>query len=174
MVMIRNKLNSIACFILLVAAIFSVTSCKHADEKLTTQDSLTVTQNVQQLTTSISHDLEVKGPASWLEYFDNSPQFFMAADGQLSFTDYHSAKTFIQDTLIRNMHKILLKWSDMRIDPLTPTSATIGSIFHEDITLATGQTLPFDGYFTGTAILTSKGWKLRNAHWSMKRPQTGK
>ena len=157
-------------YLLLLAAILSFPSCKHGKQQLSSADSLEVTNSVTQLAAAISRDLAAKGPSSWLDHFENSPQFFMASDGQLSFHDYQSAKLFIQDTLIKNINKITLRWSNMRIDPLTTHIAVIGSNFHEGITFASGQTLPFDGYFTGTADLTPDGWKLRNAHWSIKKP----
>jgi hypothetical protein len=165
-----NGLHYPLSLVLLVFALWLTTSCKCHKHSLSPADSIAVIDSVKQLTSNISRDLATKGPASWLNYFQNSPQFFMAADGQLSFHDYNSAKAFIHDTLIKNMHKIVLKWSNMRVDVLTRSIAAIGGDFHEDITLANGQTLPFDGYFSGTAVATSGGWKLRNAHWSMKKP----
>jgi hypothetical protein len=145
-------------------------ACKSDKHPLTAQDSIAVTDSVKLLVNNISQNLGIKGPVIWLDYFDNSPQFFMAADGQLSFTNYQSAKAFIRDTLVKNMSKIMLKWNGLRVDPLTRQFAAIGSNFHEDITLTNRQVLSFDGYFTGIAILTPQGWKLKNAHWSMKKP----
>jgi len=165
-----NGLHYPLSIVLLVFALWLTTSCKCHKHSLSAADSIAITDSVKQLTANISRDLAAKGPASWLNYFQNSPQFFMAADGQLSFRDYNSAKAFIQDTLIKNMHKIVLKWSNTRIDVLSRRIASIGCDFHEDITLANEQTLPFDGYFSGTAVATPQGWKLRNAHWSMKKP----
>jgi hypothetical protein len=165
-----NGLHYHSLLVLLVFALWLNTACKYHKHVLSAADSIAVSDSVKQLTANISHDLASRGPVVWLNYFQNSPQFFMAADGQLSFRDYHSAEAFIRDTLIKNMHKIELKWSNMRVDVLTRSIAAIGGDFHEDITLANGQTLPFDGYFSGTAVATSGGWKLRNAHWSMKKP----
>jgi hypothetical protein len=120
------------------------------------------------MTANIARDISAKGPIAWLGYFDNSPEFFMANDGQLAFRNYQSAQTFIKDTLVKSISKINLKWSNTRIDVLSLCVASIGSNFHEDITFANGKPMPFNGYFTGTAIRRGKSWKLRNLHWSMK------
>jgi len=121
------------------------------------------------MASNIARDVSAKGPSAWLNYFQDSPDFFMANDGRLTFHNYQSAKAFIQDTLVKSISKITLNWSHMRIDPLTSRLAAIGSDFHEDITFANGKPLPLDGYFSGIAIQTKTGWKLRNAHWSIKK-----
>jgi hypothetical protein len=160
-----NRLNLTAYVLLLFTIVTALTACSQSGK--TQQRSTDANADtVKQMTANISRDLAAKGPIAWLDYFDNSPQFFMINDGQLAFHDYASAKSFIQDTLIKNMHRIALKWKDMRIDPLDDNVVAIGSSFHEDITMVNGQTLPFDGYFSGTAINTPNGWKLINLHWS--------
>jgi len=153
---------------LLIALLAS--SCRHHNYHMTAKESAAITDSVNRMTANISRGLAAKGPVAWLDYFDDAPQFFMISDGQLSFHDYLSAKTFIQDTLVKNMTKIVLRWKNMRVDPLSRNAASICSGFHEDITMANGQTLPFDGYFSGTAIITMKGWRLINLHWSTPKP----
>ncbi len=129
-----------------------------------------VTDSVNLMTNNISRDLAVKGPVAWLDYFDDSPKFFMVSDGQLSFSDYPSAQKFIKDTLVKNMSKITLQWKDKRINIFSGHVASICSGFHEDITMANGQTVTFNGYFSGMVIWTPKGWKFANLHWSTPKP----
>jgi len=152
---------------LLLAVTFAL-SCKCHKKHFTTTDSLSVKDNVTHMAASIAADVSAKGPVAWLKYFQDSPGFFMANDGQLAFHNYQSAKVFIQDTLVKAISKITLRWSNLRICPLSPRIASIGSNFHEDITFANGKIMPTDGYFSGIAILTSKGWQLQSCHWSAK------
>ena len=145
-------------------------SCaNHPSPSLSADQAAVVKESVQKMMDSISQDISAKGPMAWIHYFENKPDFSMASDGQLQFADYASAKSFISDVLTKNMHKIDLRWNHIRIDPLTTSLASIGADFHEDITMADQKTMAYDGYFTGTAEHGSKGWQLRNAHWSMKK-----
>jgi hypothetical protein len=118
------------------------------------------------MTESIAKNVSREGPVAWLRYFENAPDFFMASDGQLVFPNIDTAKSFINNVLIKTMPKIQLRWSNIRIDSLTNTFASISAVYHEDVTDGTGKTTPHDGYFTGIAHQTSQGWKLHNAHWS--------
>ena len=147
-----------------------VFSCNHQQQQLTSEQISNVKTSVTNLTANIAADISTKGPVAWLNYFENSPDFFMASEGQIVFHNYASAQSFIKDTLVKSISKINLQWGKMRINVLNTQLASIGSDFHEDITsLNANQTVPVDGYFTSTAVLTNAGWKLRNLHWSVKK-----
>ena len=90
----------------------------------------------------------------------------MASDGQLVFPTIDTATSFINNNLVKIIHNIELRWSNIRIDPLANKLASISAEFHEDITDSTGKMTPPDGYFSGIAHQTLEGWKLHNAHWS--------
>ena len=113
----------------------------------------------------IAKDVTREGPVAWLRYFENTPGFFMASGGNLAFPDNDSATNFIKNDLVKIISKIELRWSNIRIDPLTPAFANVAANFHEDITDSTGKKMT-DGYFTGVAERAPQGWQLRNAHWS--------
>ena len=147
-----------------------VFSCNYSQQQLTPEQISGLQKDVFKLTSNISADISTKGPVAWLNYFENSPDFFMASEGQIVFHNYASAQSFIKDTLLKSISKIKLQWGKIRINVLNTQLASIGSDFHEDITsLTTNQTVPVDGYFTSTAVLTASGWKLRNLHWSVKK-----
>jgi hypothetical protein len=153
------------CFIL-ISSTFYVSSCRHDSASLTQTQYAMVKNSVTEMVESISKNVSDKGPVAWLLYFENAPDFFMASEGQLKFPNIDTATNFINKTLVRNISKIELHWSHIRIDPLTRELASIGAIFHEDILNTDKKTIPVDGYFTGIAHQTPQGWKLRNAHWS--------
>ena len=153
--------------VLLLAGIFLV-SCKSQNAPLSEQDSQMVKDSVSLMMTNIPKALAAKGPAAWLNYFEDAPGFFMASGGDLIFKDYPSAKSFILTTLVKSISKVNLRWSNIRIDPMTPQLAAIGADFHEDLTAVNGTMMPVDGYFTATAGLGNGKWKLKNLHWSIK------
>jgi hypothetical protein len=167
----RNKTSASKYWCLLIFVIGVTISCQNNHPQLTTEQSKLVKDSVFKLTADIATNISTKGPAAWLNYFEDTPGFFMASDGQLAFTDYPSAKAFILNTLVKSIPHIKLRWENLRIDPLTSNLAAMGADFHEDITNAAGNSLPFDGYFTATAHFNGHSWKLRNLHWSIKKPQ---
>ena len=156
------------CAVLLFTILFFA-ACKSNHEYLTPIQTADVKDSVTLLTTNVARDIKQKGPAAWLNYFDDSPQFFMADEGQLAFKNYSSAKSFILNTLVKSIKKIDLHWKNRRIDVLTTNIASIGADFHEDITFANGQTLPSDGYLTATAVFNGTTWKFRDLHWSIQK-----
>jgi len=161
----------ITVFIYLSALLFAIcilASCKPGNAQLSAAESTQVKDSVTRLAANIAIDVSKIGPAAWLNYFEDSPDFFMANEGQLVFKDYQSAKSFILNTVVKNISVIKLKWDNIRVDALTPAIASIGADFHEDQVTSTGKTLTYDGYFTGIAHFNGHSWKLRNTHWSIK------
>ena len=88
---------------------------------------------------------------------------------KLVFPDNKHAADFINDTLAKSINKIELKWSNIRIDSLTPTMAKMAASFNEVLTDMAGKKMPMDGYFTALVQHTAEGWQLRNAHWSLEK-----
>lgn len=144
-------------------------SCNNKADNLTAQQTREVADSVQQMVEFIARDISHDGPIAWLRYFENTPDFFMASEGQLVFADNNSATTFIKNNLVKQIRKIELQWSNIRIDPLTLKFANIAASWHEDITDFSGNKITEEGYFTAIAEKTLHGWQLRNAHWSVTK-----
>ncbi len=153
---------------LIISFLFIATSCNSTNRDLVAGQQAKIKADVQQFADSIASGVTHDGPIAWLKYFNDSPDFFMISDGQMVFPDHNAADKFIKTTLVKTIMRINLKWSDTRIDPLAPDMALIASGFHEDLTDSKGIITKFDGYFTAVAQKTTKGWLLRNAHWSIK------
>lgn len=128
-----------------------------------------VKTEVLKMSNNIAHDLSVGGPEQWLNYFEQTPGFFMANEGQLAFANNDSATHFVKEVLAKNIMKVNLTWSNIRVDSLSPTLAVMAAHFHESLIDKANNTIPADGYFTGTVEKTADGWKLRNLHWSTYR-----
>jgi hypothetical protein len=87
-------------------------------------------------------------------------------NGKLQFPDSASAAAGIQE-LTHMMKHIELKWSEVRVDPLTPDLAGMGAGWNEVIEMADGKRVDSGGYFPGIAERRNGRWQFRNAHWSV-------
>ena len=143
-----------------------IASCSH-NKSFIPEGAGGVRDSVYKMTASIAADVTAKGPTAWLLYFEDTPSFFMASDGRLAFPNYDSARNFINNTLVKSIRTIILKWQDIHIDVLSPELANIAASFHEDIADVAGKTISIDGYFTALTHRATAGWRLRNAHWSI-------
>jgi len=117
----------------------------------------------------IATDISAKGPIAWLDWFEASPDFFMASEGMIVFANADSASSFIRNKLVKQIHTIDLRWDNMRIDPISDNFAVVAANWKENLTDFSNNKISEGGYFTGLAEKTSKGWQLRNCHWSVSK-----
>ncbi len=141
-----------------------------SNKSMSQKETVGVQEGVHHMAEDIVRDLHSDGPIAWLKYFSHSPQFFMASDGSLVFPNNDSAAAFVSE-YAKKMRRIDLTWSDIRVDSLAPYLAVLAASFREVQLSADGSEQTPAGYFTGVAEYTPSGWKLRNAHWSLARPQ---
>jgi hypothetical protein len=125
-------------------------------------------ENINHMAMRMEIDISKSGPIAWLDYFEDSPDFFMASNGTLVFKDYQSARQFITTKLVKAISKITLKWSNLKVEPYTNEWGSFSADFNENLADQLGKTISINGYFTATAHKTAKGWKLRSVHWSIK------
>jgi len=156
------------CLLAVVFTCFAV-SCKFPGKGLDVEDGALVKDSVEQMAINISNDVSRNGPKAWLNYFEDSPGFFMATDGQLAFKDYPTAKNMVSTVIAKSISKITLNWKNIRIEPLTMSLASFAADFHEDLVLSSGAHLSVDGYFTSIAHFDGSRWKLRNMNWAIKK-----
>lgn len=129
-----------------------------------------VADRVRHFVLEVSHDLTQEGPAAWRTHFEDSPSFFMIADGKMQFPDSASATRGIE-ALTHSIKHIDLQWGDdLRIDPLTPDFAVVATSYREVLTDAAGHQIISTGFFTGVAENLKGQWQFRNAHWSSAAP----
>jgi hypothetical protein len=115
---------------------------------------------------TVSHSVTQDGPVAWLKYFDASPAFFMAVNGQMAFPNPAAAQEGTRK-FAQTIRQIELKWGDdLRVDPLTNGFAIVGSSWREVLVDTTGHSVTETGYFTGLAEYREGHWQFRNAHWS--------
>jgi hypothetical protein len=159
-----------ACCIIIVSAVLS-TGCTHArTSPALTVDPSATTNDVRTFAASVADDVTRRGPLAWRDQFADTPNFFMAADGQLVFANSDAATRGIKD-LPRSIAHIELRWGEpMLVDPLSPTLAMLAAPYHEVTVDNAGHRVESSGYFTGLVELGPAGWKFRNAHWSVATP----
>ena len=124
---------------------------------------------VRQMASAIAHDVSRDGPNAWLRYFADDRGFFMANNGELQFSSFGEARSFLAKFSAGVAH-LDLSWGDIRVDPVAPGAAVMAARYREVLTDVKGHVVHFEGYFTGLAVETNSGWKLRDAHWSTSIP----
>jgi hypothetical protein len=115
---------------------------------------------------TVSHSVTQDGPMAWIKYFDASPAFFMAVNGQMAFPNTAAAQEGTRK-FAQTIRHIELKWGDdLRVDPLTNEFAVVAVSWREIQVDTGGHSVTETGYFTGLAEYREGHWQLRDAHWS--------
>jgi hypothetical protein len=129
-----------------------------------------ISDSVRAFATSVAQGVSRNGPAAWRGYFEDSPAFFMASEGQLVLPTSDSATRVIEG-LAQRIVRIELRWGEgLRVDPLGPGLAMVAAPYTEVRVDRAGRRVEEAGYFTGIAEHGAPGWQFRNAHWSVFGP----
>ena len=150
----------------LLAVYCAACSSRDGSRGLTPDHAAEVSREVKAFAAMVAHDVTQDGPSAWRRHFSEEPTFFMALEGKLQFPDSASAAAGIQE-LTHVMKHIELKWSDVRVDPLTRDLAGMGAGWNEVIDMADGKRVDSGGYFTAIAERRNGRWQFRSAHWSV-------
>lgn len=163
----RHFLRAVFIAVLLLA---SLSRIAHAQPRPHSSPQA-VEQAVRAFMQTVAHDVTHDGPGAWHRFFLDSPQFFMASEGQLVFSSHAAAdKDF--DKATAAIKHIELTWGgEVRVDPLTPTLAVVATPWHEVRTMTSGR-VEQSGFFTGTVELRDGHWQFRDLHWSVVEPGT--
>jgi hypothetical protein len=133
---------------------------------LSAADSSQVRQEVRSFMKSVAHDVTREGPRAWSRYFDDSPAFFMAVNGQMVFSSGMAARDGIPK-VAQMFRRIDLNWgNELRIDPLTRRLALVAVPWREVLTDSAGHVMKQAGFFTAIAEYRNGRWQFRDVHWS--------
>jgi hypothetical protein len=132
-----------------------------------TPDGATSVQTaVRTFMQTVSHSVTQDGAMAWIKYFDASPAFFMAVNGQMAFPNPAAAQEGTRN-FAQTIRHIELNWGDdLRVDPLTNEFAVVAVSWREMQVDIAGQSITETGYFTGLAEYREGHWQFRDAHWS--------
>lgn len=133
---------------------------------VTPDEAVTVDRAVHAFMQTVSHSVTQDGPLAWIKYFDASPAFFMAVNGQMAFPNADAAQDGTRK-FAQSIRHIELTWGDdLRVDPLTNEFAMVAVSWREIQVDTAGHSVTETGYFTGLAEYRERHWQFRNAHWS--------
>src|ERR1700731_2346197 len=133
---------------------------------VTADGASSVDQAVRAFMQTVSHSVTQDGPMAWIKYFDGSPAFFMAVNGQMAFPNSAAAQEGTRK-FAQTIRHIELKWGDdLRVDPLTNEFAVVAVSWHEIQGDTAGHRVTETGFFTGLAQYREGHWQFRDAHWS--------
>lgn len=137
---------------------------------VTSGEAVAVDQAVRAFMQTVSQSVTQDGPLAWIKYFDESPAFFMAVNGQMAFPNASAAQEGTRK-FAQTIRQIELKWGDdLRVDPLTNEFATVAVSWREIQVDTAGHSITETGFFTGLAEYREGHWQFRNAHWSAPVP----
>src|SRR5271165_2331283 len=98
---------------------------------LTPDEAVAVDRAVRAFMQTVSHSVTQDGPLAWIKYFDASPGFFMAVNGQMVFPNAAAAQEGTRK-FAQTIRQIELKWGDdLRVDPLTDGFAIVAVSWRE-------------------------------------------
>jgi hypothetical protein len=133
---------------------------------VTPDGATSVDQAVRAFMQTVSHSVTQDGPMAWIKYFDASPAFFMAVNGQMAFPNPAAAQEGTRQ-FAQTIRHIELNWGDdLRIDALTNDLAVVAVSWREVQLDTAGHSTTETGYFTGLAEYREGRWQFRDAHWS--------
>ena len=133
---------------------------------VTPDEAVAVDRAVRAFMQTVAHSVTQDGPLAWIKYFDESPTFFMAVNGQMAFPNASAAQEGTRK-FAHTIRQIELKWGDdLRVDPLTNEYAVVGGSWREVQVDTAGHSVIETGYFTALAEYRDGHWRIRNAHWS--------
>src|SRR5271169_2538342 len=155
--------------VLLATALASCVLCAAGASpahSVTPDGAASVDQAVRAFMQTVSHSVTQDGPMAWLKYFDASPAFFMAVNGQMAFSNTAAAEEGTRK-FAQSIRHIELKWGDdLRVDPLPNEFAVVAVSWRETQVDTAGHSVTETGYFTGLAEYREGRWQFRDAHWS--------
>lgn len=135
-------------------------------QSLTPASAAAIDESARTFMHTVAHDVTQEGPLAWLKFFNTGPEFFMAVNGQLAFSNAAAAKEGTQN-FARTINRIDLTWGDdLRVDPLTAELAVVAASWREIQVDKAGHRIEQAGYFTGLAEYRDGRWRFRDAHWS--------
>lgn len=161
----KLRIYSLLLAITLAACVLSGAGASHSHSGTPGGDASVgqaVSGFMQTVSDSVTHD----GPMAWIKYFEASPAFFMAVNGQMAFPNAAAAQEGTRK-FAQTIRHIELKWGDdLRVDALTNEFAVVAVSWREIQVDTAGHSVTETGYFTGLAEYREGHWQFRDAHWS--------
>jgi hypothetical protein len=161
----KLRIRSLLLAITVAACLPSGAGASHS-HSVTSNGAASVDQAVRAFMQTVCDSVTQDGPMAWIRYFDASPAFFMAVNGQMAFPSTAAAQEGTRK-FAQTIRHIELKWGDdLRVDPLTNEFAVVAVSWREIQIDTAGHSVIETGYFTGLAEYREGRWQFRDVHWS--------
>ena len=161
----KLRIRSLSLAVTLAACIPCAGGASHS-HSVTPEGAASIDQAVRAFMQIVSDSVTLDGPMAWIKYFDASPAFFMAVNGQMAFPNPAAAQEGTR-MFAQTIRHIELNWGDdLRVDPLSDEFAVVAVSWREIQVDTAGHSVSETGYFTGLAEHREGRWQFRNAHWS--------
>jgi hypothetical protein len=163
----RLRMRILQSAVLLVLCVLPASGAeREPSHSLTPYDAVSVDGAVRLFMQTVAQSVSRDGPMAWIKYFDTSPAFFMAVNGEMAFPNASAAQEGTRK-FAQTIRQIELKWGDdLRVDPLTDQFAVVAASWREVQVDTTGHSVTQTGYFSGLAEYRDGHWQFRDAHWS--------
>ncbi len=159
------RIQVIECVVLLGVAAAGCGTRQTAP--LTAPEAEAVVRSVRAFAEDVARDVTQQGPAAWARYFEETPSFFMASEGKLEFANGMAANAALP-AISSGIKQMELRWEGpVRVDPLGPGLAGMGTAFHEIRVDPAGKRVEASGYLSGLVEIRDGRWQFRHAHWSV-------
>ncbi len=161
----KLQIRSLLLAITLSASVPFAAGANHS-RSVAPDGATSVDQAVRAFMETVSQSVTQDGPIAWIKYFDASPSFFMAVNGQMAFPNAAVAQEGTRK-FAQTIRHIELKWGDdLRVDVLSTEFAVVAVSWREIQVDTAGHSVTETGYFTGLAEHREGRWQFRDAHWS--------
>jgi hypothetical protein len=161
----KLQIRSLLLAVTLAGCVPCAPGANHS-HSVTSDGASSVDQAVRTFMQTVAHSVTQDGPMAWIKYFDTSPAFFMAVNGQIAFPTTAAAQEGTR-TFAQTIRHIELKWGDdLRVDPLTNEFVVVAVSWREIQVDTAGHSVTETGYFTGLVEYREGRWQFRDAHWS--------
>ena len=165
----KMRIRSLWLAVTLAACLPFAAGANHS-HSVTPDGTASVDQAVRAFMQTVSDSVTSDGPTAWIKYFDASPAFFMAVNGQMAFPNNAVAQEGTRK-FAQTIRHIELKWGDdLRIDPLTNDFAVVAVSWREIQIDTAGHSVTETGFLTGLVQYREGRWQFRDAHWSSPVP----
>ena len=128
-------------------------------------DTSAAIDSARALFESVPGALASGGPAAWLDLFEETPSFFMASDGAITFADRPSAAAFLGD-FSQQVTAMRLAWHEPRFEHLAGDIVVVTASYDESLTMADGTASSFGGRVSGVIRRQGGAWGFQHLHWS--------
>jgi hypothetical protein len=142
----------------LIVILAALPSCKE-NKELSTQGSMSVEADVQQMLSAMSDSLRISGSAGWLPFLHESPEFTWEFQGHKTTYDSLRARELRESPQYTSIN---LVWDSIQVQPIAFGKATVFATYIETFVDTTGRQSMVTGSVKATLVKVADLWKIQH------------